>query len=142
MVIDDFVEFLTDCSWAGIGTVYSQTTFRRNQFAKERARVYSELVGLIDARLSAAGELGILVMDGDGTDDSYLSAHRGLPLATRSVIEDPVFQHSHRSQWVQLADIAAYASYQHLLQHEGKEFSWPWYPRLIGRDVLGGPRAV
>jgi Protein of unknown function (DUF3800) len=142
LVIDDFIAFLGGCSWAGIGTVYSQTTLRRGHFAKERGRVYSELVRLIDSRLSAAGELGILVMDGDGTDDSYISAHRGLPLNTRSLIEDPVFQHSHRSQWVQLADITAYAGYQHLLQHEGKEFSWPWYPALLGRDVLGGPKAV
>jgi hypothetical protein len=142
IVVDDFVEFLAGCPWAGVGTVYSQTTLRRTQFAKERARVYGELVRLIDDRLTAAGELGILVMDGDGSDDSYVSAHRNLPLATRSLIEDPVFQHSHRSQWVQLADMAAYAGYQHLLKHEGKEFSWPWYPGLMTRDVLGGPLRV
>ncbi|WP_171027427.1 hypothetical protein [Pseudarthrobacter sp. NamE2] len=27
--------------------------------------------------------------------------------------------------FLQLADITAYAGYQHLLRHEGKEFSWP-----------------
>lgn len=142
VVIDDFVEFLAGCPWIGIGTVYSETRLRRGNFARERARVYGELVNLIDARLSKAGELGILVMDGDGTDDSYVSAHRSLPLTTRSLIEDPVFQHSHRSQWVQLADITAYAGYQHLLRHEGKEFCWPWYPKLMVRDVLGGPQVV
>lgn len=142
IVMDECVEFLADRPWVGMGTVYSQTTLRRVPFAKERARVYQELVKLIDARLFAAGEIGILIMDGDGTDDSYISAHRSLTLQTRSLIEDPIFQHSHRSQWVQLADITAYSAYQHLLQHDSKRFAWPWYPRLLGRDVLGGALKV
>jgi len=142
VVMDECVNFLAERSWVGMGTVYSKTTFRGVPFAKERARVYQELVKLIDGRLLSAGEFGLLVMDGDGTDDSYISAHRSLPLQTRCLIEDPIFQNSHRSQWVQLADITAYSAYQHLLQHESKRFAWPWYPRLSVQDVLGEPQEV
>lgn len=74
-------------------------------------------------------------MDGDGTDTSYISAHRELPIATRSLIEDPAFQHSSRSQWVQIADLIAYASYQSLIRIEEKKFAWEWYSSL---DARGG----
>jgi hypothetical protein len=139
MVVDDAVAMLASWSWLSVGTVYSHTALRRRRFAVERGRLYVELVQLLDQRLTSAGEFGILVMDGDGSDDSYVSAHRRLPLVTRSLIEDPVFQHSHRSQLVQLADLIAYAAYQHLLQHPGKRFAWPWYPTLTARNALGGP---
>ncbi|MGP9613777.1 DUF3800 domain-containing protein [Brachybacterium sp. AOP42-B2-9] len=55
--------------------------------------------------------MGLLVMDGDGTDTSYIAAHHELPIATRSLLEDPGSQHSSRSQWVQIADLIAYAAY-------------------------------
>ncbi len=84
--------------------------------------------------LTAAGELGILYMDGDGTDRSYVAAHRELKLATRSLIEDPAFQHSHSSHLVQFADLVAYAGYQHVLQLPEKRFAWPWYPSLSAVD--------
>lgn len=89
-----------------------------------------------------AGELGILYMDGDGTDRSYVAAHRELKLATRSLIEDPAFQHSHSSHLVQFADLVAYAGYQHVLQLPEKRFAWSWYPSLSAVDVNGGPLAV
>jgi hypothetical protein len=40
----------------------------------------------------------MIVMDGNGEDPAYYDAHRGLRLARRRIIEDPLFQHSHRSQ--------------------------------------------
>lgn len=141
-VMDSAMDFLGSRPWLGIGTVYSESVLRRDHFAAERSRVYSELVTLIDGRLTAADEFGILIMDGDGTDNSYTAAHRRLKLATRSLIEDPMFQHSHGSQWVQLADTTAYAAYQHLLRHEMKRFAWGWYPSLQMRDVLGEPQRV
>lgn len=81
-------------------------------------------------------------MDGDGTDNSYTAAHGRLNLATRSLVEDPMFRHSPGSQWVQLADATAYAAYQHLLRHETKRFAWGRYPALQMRDVLGEPQRV
>ena len=122
--------------WMSAGTVYSRTELRRDDFARERARVYQELVRMLDARLRADGELGLLVMGGDGTDGSYYAAHRDLALETRALVEDPAFQHSHRSQWVQIADLVAYAAYQHLVRLPEKQFAWEWYGTL-GERVHG-----
>lgn len=81
-----------------------------------------------------------MFVDGDGSDPRYFTAHRELKLAGRHIIEDPLFQYSHRSQWVQMADMVAYAAYQHLARYRGKEFAWSWYERhLMPHDVNGGP---
>lgn len=138
--MDEVIAALSAASWLSVGTVYSQGPKREHR--SEKTRVYEELVALIDQRLQATGDHGILIMDGDGTDPSYLTAHRQLDLGTRNLIEDPAFQHSHRSQWVQIADLVAYSAYQSLMQLPEKRFAWPWYPALAARDVLGGPQAV
>lgn len=142
LVVDDAFRMLAAATWLSVGTVYSHTSLRGRAFADERARVYGELVTRLDQRLTAAGEFGILYMDGDGTDRSYIAAHRELKLATRSLIEDPAFQHSRSSHLVQIADLIAYAGYQHILQLPEKWFAWPWYPALTTVDVNGGPLAV
>lgn len=126
-----------------VGTVYRRTTARRRAFHTQRTEVYEQLVHLIDGRLITDGDLGILIMDGDGSDPSYVSAHRSLKLSTRAIIEDPVFQHSHVSQWVQIADLVAWVTYQHLLRHPGKRHVWDWYQTYLERcDVYAKPRAV
>lgn len=129
-VFDEAFTRFSHWSWLRAGTVYSKTELPRDAFARERARVYTELVRHLDSRLDANGEWGLLVMDGDGSDTSYITAHRELPIETRALIEDPAFQHSSRSQWVQLADLTAYASYQALAQIPEKKFAWNWYDML------------
>jgi len=94
-------------------------------------------------RLGAVREHGLIFMDGDGTSTNYYAAHRGLKLAHRNIIEDPLFQQSHRSQWVQMADLVAWTGYQSLLRHPGKRFAWSWYEECLGIcDVNGGPLAL
>lgn len=44
----------------------------------------------------------------------YRGVHRGLPLASRRVLEDPIMQDSAHSQLIQAADMVAYAAYHHL----------------------------
>lgn len=131
------------CPELVVGTVYRTTIARRKAYAAERDAVYAELVGHLDRRLGTAGEYGVLVMDGNGTAPGYYSAHRGLKLGSRNIIEDPMFVPAHRSQWVQMADFAAWSAYQGLLRHSGKEFAWDWYDRHLGPcDVNGGPLVV
>jgi Protein of unknown function (DUF3800) len=126
-----------------VGTVYRQTSQRRKAYAAERADVYEKLVGHLDTRLGAAREHGLLFMDGDGTDPSYARAHRGLKLASRNIIEDPLFQGSHQNQWIQMADIAAWSAYQYLRQGDNRRFAWNWYPsHLMASDANGGPIVV
>lgn len=134
-VLDESFERFASWEWLRVGSAYSKTALRRDHFATERARVYSRLVHHLDAQLAAAGEWGTLVMDGDGTDTSYIAAHRELPIDTRSLLEDPGFQHSSRSQWVQIADLVAYAAYQSVAQIEEKRFAWDWYGKLTSRGA-------
>lgn len=126
-----------------VGTVYRQTSARGRAYQQERQAVYADLVAHIDNKLTSAGELGMIFMDGDGSDPNYHQAHRDLKLATRSIIEDPLFQASHTSQWMQMADLAAWTAYQGLLRHPGKKLFWDWYSTyLAGCDVNGGPIAI
>ncbi len=119
------------------GAVCRDTTGAR--YVDAKARLYADLVTEIDARLVAADHHGFVIMDGDGTDPSYRQAHRSLRLATRNLVEDPFFQGSHLSQWVQVADLVAYAAYQCVLRAPGKEVMWDWYPELLGRVcAMGG----
>ncbi|MBQ6639697.1 MAG: DUF3800 domain-containing protein [Saccharopolyspora sp.] len=106
-----------------------------------KADAYARLVRYLDARLTAAGELGLIMMDGDGNDHSYRTAHRELKLATRSVIEDPLFHHSHHSQWVQMADLVAYTAYMRVARVERKAHTWGWY-ELLSPCARTGPEPL
>jgi|SRR5581483_5618874 hypothetical protein len=123
-----------------IGTVYRQTQARGRAYSAERDAVYVKLVDHLDTRLGLAGEHGMIFMDGDGTDPGYLAAHRDLKITSRRIIEDPIFQASHHSQWMQMADVVAWSTYQSLLRHPGKRFAWHWYAQhLQAIDINGGP---
>lgn len=131
------------CPQLAVGTVYRHTSARRQEYAVERQDVYHRLIAHLDTRLGTAGELGLVVMDGNGSDTSYYDAHRALKLDSRNVIEDPMFVPAHRSQWVQMADLAAWSAYQGLQRHHGKGFAWDWYAtHLQPCDVNGGPLAL
>jgi hypothetical protein len=74
---------------------------------------------------------------------TWLDFRRNLPLASRNIIEDPFFVDSHRSQWVQMADLVAWTAYQHLNGGATKHFARNWYPRLLqASDVHRGPQAL
>lgn len=123
-----------------IGSVYRVTTARGRAYNAERAAVYQLLIKHLDDRLNDANEFAMIFMDGDGSDPTYFREHRDLKLATRRILEDPLFQHSHVSQWVQMADLAAWTTYQALERHAGKPYAWSWYDDYLrGSDVNGGP---
>ncbi|MFF1830229.1 DUF3800 domain-containing protein [Paenarthrobacter sp. NPDC058040] len=89
------------------------------------------------------GTYAFVSMDGNGTDPSYVDAHRRLPLTSRHVIEDPMFHDSRRSQWIQMADLVAYSAFTHLNRHSGNEFGWEWYNRFLSaKDHEEAPRAI
>lgn len=126
-----------------VGTVYRQTEARGKAYGRERDAVYAELVDHLDTRLGQSGEYGLIFMDGDGTAPGYRVAHRGLQLSSRRIIEDPLFQGSHLSQWVQMADLVAWSTYQALLRHGGKQFAWNWYDQHLRiSDINQGPLQV
>lgn len=134
---------LADATELRVGTVYRHTIKKRRDYAIEKADVYEKLVGHLDGRLGAADEHGLLFMDGDGTDTSYARVHRRLQLDTRRIVEDPLFQASHQTQWIQMADIVAWSTYQHLNRDPRRRFAWDWYTtHLAPSDANGGPIAV
>lgn len=126
-----------------VGTVYRHTSKRRKDYSAEKADVYEKLVGHLDTRLGKAGEHGLVFMDGNGTDLSYARAHRGLKLASRNIIEDPLFQGAHQNQWIQMADVVAWSAYQHLHRGSSGHFAAAWYPTYLATsDVNGRPLAM
>lgn len=129
-VIDATFERFSRWSWMRAGTIFARTTAKREGYRDERARVYRELLDKLEDELATAGEWGIVYMDGDGTDPSYRRAHRDLDIGSRRILEDPSFQHSHLSQWIQIADVVAYAAYQHVLRLPEKRFAWDWWSTL------------
>lgn len=130
IVLDATFSRFGSWAWMSAGTVYSRTNARRDQYRDERARVYRELIEILEIQLADSGEWGVIYMDGDGTDSIYRRAHRDLEIGTRRILEDPTFQHSHLSQWIQIADIVAYSAYQNILSLPEKTFSWGWWPTL------------
>lgn len=136
------IEAMASLPGLGVGTVYGRTRGRHGDYRSERMRVYGQLVRVLDERAARDGGHVLVVMDGDGTDTGYITAHRALRLRTRRVLEDPLFQPSDRSQWLQMADMVAYSAYQEVLGHPSMAFAHGWYPRLRGIDVGAGPLEV
>lgn len=102
--------------------------------------VYAALVARFEAELAEAGSLGLVFMDGDGSDTSYRSTHRGLRLQDRRVIEDAVHLDSRDSQLVQMADLVAWSANAHVDPHPGNRFAWDWYStHLAERDPRRAP---
>jgi len=142
-VTEELLATIGGCPQFRVGTVYRHTTARGHQYHLERDGLYQELVRHLDERLTASDELGMVFMDGDGTAPGYYAAHRGLRLSRRRVIEDPLFQASHRSQWIQMADLIAYVAYHALLRHPAKAFVSGWYDQYLRRcDANCGPIAL
>jgi hypothetical protein len=138
--VRDALEGIGENSDVRIGGVYRVSAARGKAYTAERAAVYRLLIEHLDQRLKAANEFAMIFMDGDGSDPTYFREHRGLKLASRRVLEDPLFQHSHVSQWVQMADLVAWTTYQALERHPGKPFAWSWYDDYLrASDVNGGP---
>lgn len=127
----------------GVGTVYRITSARGSDYHRERGAVYQAMIEHLTRRLEDTGELAAVFMDGDGSDATYFRAHRNMKLADRRIIEDPIFQASHVSQWVQMADLVAWTAYQSLNPHPSKTIALNWYNSyLLASDVNSGPLAV
>jgi hypothetical protein len=142
-VAEEMLATIGACPQLRVGTVYRRTADRGHAYHRQRDELYEELILHLDARLAGRDELGMVFMDGDGSAAGYYAAHRGLKLAHRRVIEDPLFQASHRSQWVQMADLTAYTAYHALLRHPAKAFLSGWYERYLLRcDTNAGPLAL
>lgn len=120
--------------------------FRRGdpkQLAQTRHSAYTALIDRFESELDTQDALGMVFMDGDGTDPTYRTAHRALKLNQRRVIEDAIHLDSKHSQLEQMADLVAWSAYASLDRHEGNEFAWDWYATsLAERDINRGPLEI
>jgi hypothetical protein len=112
-------------------------------FARTRQDTYTALVGRYEAELLQADSLGMVFMDGDGSDPSYRSTHRSLKLDRRRVVEDAIHLDSRHSQLGQMADLVAWSANATLDRHANNEFAWHWYETFLAeRDPSRRPEPI
>lgn len=111
--------------------------------AQTRRDAYVALIDRFEGELRTADAIGMVFMDGDGSDSSYRTAHRALKLDQRRVIEDAIHLDSKHSQLAQMADLVAWSAYASIDRHLGNEFAWQWYSRhLAERDPRRMPADI
>lgn len=111
--------------------------------AQTRTETYSSLVNRFESELEESNSLAMIMLDGDGTDDSYRNTHRSLELSKRHVLEDAIHLDSKNSQLVQMADLVAWSANAFIDQHPKNEFAKDWYPKYLSeRDPGRLPQAI
>jgi len=137
----DALKAIGDLPGIKVGAVYRRSPHRRSGFADVMRDTFCKLVLGVDRRLFLTDHHGIMIIDGDGDGScrEYGRLVRGLNLSGRQLIAGPFFEPSDLSQWIQMADIVAYAAYQSVVRRPGKEFCWTWYADHIDPD---GPQEV
>lgn len=142
-LIRDGLDAIAALPGIALGTVYRQTTARGRDFENDKENLYRGMVAMLDRNLGAHGRFGMIVMDGDGSNAIYARGHRALDGQGRRLIEDPFFRQANSSQWVQIADFAAWTAYRSLRPSGRRNKTSSWYDRLLGHlDVNGGPLAL
>lgn len=140
-IATDCLEALRSAEGLTVGAV-----FRRGDpkdLAQTRYDTYAALIDRIEGELEDRDALGMVFMDGDGSDSTYRTAHRALKLDKRRVIEDAVHLDSKHSQLEQMADLVAWSAYSSLDRHHANEFAWNWYATFLAeRDPNRAPREI
>jgi hypothetical protein len=99
---------------------------------------YRSLLKKIDAQMIAEDGWTMAVVDGNGSDGSHKTAHRALKLDVRRIIEDPWHQDSQLSQFVQMADVAAYMVFQAHRVRESRKQLWGWMSKHLHSIEVAG----
>jgi hypothetical protein len=132
-IVRDALAAIGEIDEIRVGTVYRYTAERGRNYQAVKADVYSTLLHYWDTQCARESRFAMVYMDGDGSDKTYLDSHRRLHLGSRRIIEDPHHQHSHLSQWVQMADLIAWTAYQSIRKHTNKKFAWDWYDLYLAK---------
>lgn len=140
-VAHECLETIRSTEGVRTGAVWCRGT--PEQLAETKMRTYTELISRFERELAEKDSLGIVFMDGDGSDSTYKQAHRELRLADRRVLEDAIHLDSKGSQLVQMADLVAWSANTHIDRHPGNQFAWTWYEDFLSeRDPDRSPREV
>lgn len=124
-----------------VGSVYRHG--EPTALAQTKRELYADLVTRIEHELAQSDSLGLIFMDGDGSDSSYRTTHRNLALAERRVIEDAIHIDSSGSQLVQMADLVAWSAHATIDSHTKNVFAGDWYADYLSeRDPKRGPEPL
>jgi uncharacterized protein DUF3800 len=134
-IVREGLEVIAGMPGLSVGTVYRRGVHP----GQTKHGLYRALLAYLDEQLRRAGTLGMLFIDGDGSDHRYAAAHGTLPPVAPNLIEAPVFRPAEDDQWVQMADFAAWSAYQSILRRPNRRRFWNWYPRTVGRLDPTGP---
>ncbi|MEV1013194.1 DUF3800 domain-containing protein [Micromonospora sp. NPDC049801] len=138
-VIQDGLNAMAALPGITLGSVYRRTNAHGRDFERDKQDLYRCMIARLDAELREAGAFGVVVVDGDGTNVGYNRGHRSLDNG-RALIEDPFFRHASTSQWVQIADLAAWSGYRSLRPTGRRDKSATWYGQILRHlDRDGGP---
>ncbi|GIE90516.1 DUF3800 domain-containing protein [Actinoplanes regularis] len=139
-VIEDGLKVIAGLPGITLGSVYRRTGARGRGFERDKQDLYQSMIGRLDTELQHAAAYGAVVMDGDGTNTGYRRGHRTLENGSRALIEDPFFRHASTSQWVQIADLAAWTAYRALRPGGRRDKTTTWYNRILRAvDANGEP---
>ncbi|MGO1384738.1 MAG: DUF3800 domain-containing protein [Candidatus Corynebacterium faecigallinarum] len=108
-----------------VGSVFRKGS--PDNFKETKQVLYRDLVAKFERELATTDSLGIIFMDGDGSDHRYRQVHRDLPLGQRKIIEDAIPVDSSISQLVQMADLVAWVANVTVDQHPKNAFAGSWY---------------
>ncbi|MDO9399034.1 MAG: DUF3800 domain-containing protein [Herbiconiux sp.] len=140
-VAESCLETLRSTEGLTVGAVFRHGP--SDDVARTRREAYGALIRRFEAELECAGALGLVFMDGDGTDEAYRAAHRDLGLVRRHVIEDALHLDSAGSHLVQMADLVAWSANAAIGAAAKNRFAWDWYRRFLSeRDPRRSPEEV
>ena len=140
-IATECLETLRSAEGLTVGAVFRQGDPKA--LARTRHDTYSAFIDRFESELGIANAIGMVFMDGDGSDPTYRTAHRALKLDQRRVIEDAIYLDSKHTQLEQMADLVAWSAYASLDHHAGNEFAWDWYNRFLAeRDPQRVPQEI
>ena len=125
------LETMSSIEGLQVGAVYRQRDPKRIQ--QTRRDLYGELLQIFEEQLQNEDSLGMVFMDGDGSDSVYRDSHRALPRAKRRIIEDPVYTDSRTSQLIQMADHVAWCANSSIARIPKHEFAHDWYEKYLAQ---------
>ncbi|MEU7629593.1 hypothetical protein AB0C34_06355 [Nocardia sp. NPDC049220] len=123
-VAGDCLEMLRCTEGLLVGSVYRSG--KPKESASTKSDLYADLVARFEVQLADRDSLGLIFMDGDGSDSSCRTTRRGLALAKRRAIDDAVHIDSSGSQLLPMADLVAGSASSALDQHPKNEFAVQW----------------